>query len=107
MKLYRGIRFEQYHSTTPMSIDAIEGELRSAAERGWHQSLGEFTLDLVGVAVPLPFPERRLSLVVAGPSFRMLDKRAEIADQLRKSLAYHADELRGADPVRVRTSRQK
>nr|WP_244646249.1 IclR family transcriptional regulator C-terminal domain-containing protein [Bradyrhizobium campsiandrae] len=65
--LYRKISFERYSPTTPMSSDAVEAELRRSAARGYHFSNSDFSKDLVGVALPLPIRQRRLSIVVAGP----------------------------------------
>ena len=93
MALYRRIEFRQHSPSTPVSIEQVEAELRHAAERGWHQSFGDFSPDLVGVGVPLPLGERRLSLVVAGPSFRLRDRIAETAAQIKQMLAHYASEL--------------
>lgn len=94
MALYRRVAFQQYSPSSPISIEAVEAELRRAAERGWHESRGDFSPDLVGVGIPLPIGERRLSLVVAGPSFRMLDRIPRIAETMQRTLAHYAEELR-------------
>ena len=85
-QVYRKIVFQQYSPTTPASIEAVEAELRRSAERGWHQSLADYSPDLAGVAVPLPLPARRLSLVVAGPMFRCRDRIPEIAGILQSAV---------------------
>ncbi|QCI65297.1 IclR family transcriptional regulator [Phreatobacter stygius] len=91
--LYRKISFQQYSETTPTSMEAVEAELRRSAERGWHQSLADFSPDLVGVALPLPIQSRRLSLVVAGPMFRCRDRIPETAAALQRAVRRFSDLL--------------
>jgi IclR family transcriptional regulator, acetate operon repressor len=88
--LYRRVEFRQWSPTTPLSVDAVEAELQHAAERGYHQSLADFSPDLAGVALPLPVGDRRLSVVVAGPMFRMLDRLAPVAEVIRRAVKRHA-----------------
>jgi IclR family acetate operon transcriptional repressor len=84
--LYRKIEFKQYGPTTPISIDAVETELRQSVERGYGQSFADFSRDLAGVAMPLPIGDRRLSVVVAGPEFRMSSKMADVAAIMTKAI---------------------
>jgi DNA-binding IclR family transcriptional regulator len=91
--VYRKISFERYSDTTPVSIDAVETELRRAAARGYHLSIGDFSADLVGVALPLPIGQRRFSLVVAGPQFRCLDRVPAIAATITRAIERFRDEL--------------
>lgn len=77
--LYRKLVFEKYSDTTPMGIDRIEAELRAAAERGYHQSNSEYIADLAGVSFPITLGTKRLSIVVAGPISRCLERRPETA----------------------------
>lgn len=103
MALYRRVTFQQYSSATPLSIEAVEAALRDAAGRGWHESHGDHAPDLTGVAVPLPLGERRLSLVVAGPEFRMIGRLPRVADMIRQALVRYAEPLRepAFEPARV------
>lgn len=78
-QVYRKLVFERYSGTTPMGIDRIEAELRAAAQRGYHQSDSEYIADLAGVSFPLELGTKRLSIVVAGPVSRCLDRRPETA----------------------------
>lgn len=87
--LYRRIGFERYSETTPMSADAVEHALAEAERRGHHQSDHEYLPDLAGVALPLPLPHRRLSIVVAGPVSRCLERRARIAEIMRQAIDRH------------------
>lgn len=77
--LYRKLVFEKYSGTTPMGIDQIEAELRAAAERGYHQSDSEYIVDLAGVSFPIAIGPKRLSIVVAEPVSRCLERRPETA----------------------------
>jgi DNA-binding IclR family transcriptional regulator len=90
MALYRKIEFKQYGPKTPISIDTIEAELRRSTERGYCESYADFSADLAGVAMPLGLPERRLSVVVAGPMFRMQGRMKDVADAIGRALKRHA-----------------
>lgn len=81
--LYRRIGFEAYSETTPVTAAAVEAAVAEGQARGWHQSDHEYLPDLAGVALPLPLPHRRLSIVVAGPVSRCLRRREEIARTLQ------------------------
>ncbi|MFC3051914.1 IclR family transcriptional regulator [Kordiimonas pumila] len=93
LSIYKKIKFEHYTETTPVSIETLEEELRRAHERGYHQSHSEYIPDLAGVALPLPLPYRKLSIVVAGPVSRCLEKRAAIAEIMIKGLQRFSKEL--------------
>lgn len=84
--LYRKLTFEKYSDTTPMSISSIEEDLREAERRGYHQSNSEYIADLAGVAMPLPLGSRRLSIVVAGPVSRCLNRRPAIAKTIGEAM---------------------
>jgi DNA-binding IclR family transcriptional regulator len=90
--LYRKVEFRQYGATTPISIDAVEAELRASIDRGYCRSFGDYSRDLAGIAIPLPLGERRLSVVVAGPEFRVRPRADEIAAVLDKAVRRHAPE---------------
>jgi IclR family acetate operon transcriptional repressor len=66
-----------------------EAELRQLIEHGYGQSFADFSRDLAWVALPLPIGDRRLSVVVAGPEFRMAAKMAEVAAIMTKSIQRH------------------
>ncbi|GGF62694.1 transcriptional regulator [Azorhizobium oxalatiphilum] len=85
--LYRRISFEAFSGTTPVSAQAVEAEIAAAVERGYHQSSSEFVPDLAGVALPLPLGERRLSIVVAGPTSRCLERRPLTARLMQEAVA--------------------
>lgn len=91
---YRKMSFKRYSDTTPLNVDAIEQELRIAQERGYHQSNSEYIPDLAGVSLPLQVGARALSLVVAGPVSRCLERRPETAAIMIDAVAAHAEELK-------------
>lgn len=91
--LYPRLAFERHSATTPLSADAVETLLAQAQTRGYHQSDSEYLPDLVGVALPLPLPGRRLSIVVAGPVSRCLDRRAETAACMEALIEAHRGTL--------------
>jgi DNA-binding IclR family transcriptional regulator len=84
--LYRRIDFASYSATTPMTPERVEAELAAGEARGWHQSNAEYTPDLAGVALALPFAGRRLSIVVVGPVSRCLARQPETAALLQRHL---------------------
>jgi IclR family acetate operon transcriptional repressor len=92
--IYRKIKFEQFSETTPISADAVEAELKVAAERGYHQSSSEYIPDLAGVALSLPLSSRQLSIVVAGPTSRCLEQRPLTAATMQRALRRFASELK-------------
>lgn len=87
--LYRKIEFKQYGPSTPISINAVETELRASIDRDYCESFADYSRDLAGVAVPLPIGDRRLSVVVAGPEFRIGDKTHDISIVLKRLVERH------------------
>jgi DNA-binding IclR family transcriptional regulator len=87
--LYRKIEFKQYGPSTPISIEAVEMELRNSIARGYCQSFGDYSRDLAGAAIPLPIGDRRLSVVVAGPEFRIGPRVPEVAALIARSVERH------------------
>lgn len=85
--LYRKIDFTGFSTTTPLSPKQVEADIAEAEARGYHQSNAEYTPDLAGVAMPLPFGGRKLSIVVVGPVSRCLGRRAEMAAALARHIA--------------------
>lgn len=100
MALYRKIEFKQYGPHTPISIDMVEAELRRSIERGYCVSYADFSPDLAGVGVPLGLAERRLSVVVAGPMFRMEKRVDQVATAIARAIKRHS-QAESAYPPRV------
>ncbi len=61
----------------------LSAEIEAAEARGWCEDLGESTADVLGVGVPVVTAGRRYGLAVAGPIYRMLGRREELAAHLR------------------------
>jgi len=72
--------------STPISIEAVEIELRNSIARGYCQSFADYSRDLAGAAIPLPIGDRRLSVVVAGPEFRIGPKVPEVAALIARTV---------------------
>ncbi|NEV02101.1 IclR family transcriptional regulator [Bradyrhizobium uaiense] len=87
--IYRKIEFRQYGPATPISIAAVEAELRASIDRGYCQSFSDFSRDLAGAAIPLPIGDRRLSIMVAGPEFRIRSRIGDVAATLKKFVERH------------------
>jgi IclR family acetate operon transcriptional repressor len=85
-QIYRKLVFEKYSGSTPMGIDQIEAELGASAERGYHQSNSEYIADLAGVSFPIQHGSKRLSIVVAGPVSRCLERRPKTAQIIAKAI---------------------
>ncbi|GLR85109.1 IclR family transcriptional regulator [Bradyrhizobium iriomotense] len=85
-QLYRKIEFRPYGASTPISIEAVEAELRNSIARGYCQSFGDYSRDLAGAAIPLPIGDRRLSVVVAGPEFRIGPKVPDVAALIARTI---------------------
>lgn len=67
----RRVAYERYQPTTLTDRASVEREIERSLERGFFQSLTEYTPDVSGIAVPLPLLGRRLAVAVAGPTFRV------------------------------------
>ena len=89
------IRFERYQPTSPMNAAAVEREIERGVTQGWFQGATEFTPDVLGLAVMLPLAGRPLSLAVAGPTFRMEPRMAELGPLLRDAVKTYLEKSVG------------
>jgi len=89
------IRYERYQPTSPMSAAAVEAEIERGLAQGWFQGATEFTPDVLGLAVILPLAGRPLSLAVAGPTFRMESRMAELGPMLRHAVKTYLEKSVG------------
>jgi len=87
-RLYQKTTFQTFSNTTPATEETVEQEIMAAEQRGFHQSNAEYTPDLAGVALPLPYQGRRLSIVVVGPVSRCLERRPDIAKIIKDHLQH-------------------
>lgn len=82
--IYRKLKYDRWSDTTPISAEQVEDRIRQAVDRGWHQSDSEYIADLAGVAMPVSYGNRRLSIVVAGPVSRCLARRDDMAAAMKR-----------------------
>ena len=87
--ILKRVKFEKYTRRTPLNVEQIEGEIKRAAVRGWHENIEGHTGDLTGVAMPVGLRDRRLSIVVGGPTSRMRRRIPEIAATVKRALKRH------------------
>ena len=69
--ILRKVVFERFGSGTPMSIEAVEDQLRAGLHRGWFRSASNYSVDLGGVSVPIVTSGRIFSLTIAAPIQRI------------------------------------
>lgn len=68
----------KYTKTTMTDPGELRAELKRIKELGWAQSQGEYTADVIAVAVPL-FDQGEIigSITVSGPTYRMSDEKVQ------------------------------
>jgi len=84
-RLLASVKFERYQPSSLMSIESVEREIDASMERGYFQSLTEYTPDVVGIAVALPLDGWRMALSIAGPTFRTWQRLAELGNTAREA----------------------
>jgi DNA-binding IclR family transcriptional regulator len=90
--LLRKADYQKFAADSLLSADAVEAEIQRSVERGWFLNNNGYAPDLLGLALPLPLTDRQLSLMVAGPNFRMLQRLPELTAVLRSEIErYLAD----------------
>jgi DNA-binding IclR family transcriptional regulator len=78
-----------------MSSAAVEAEVARGLAQGWFQGATEFTPDVMGLAAMLPLAGRPLSVAVAGPTFRMESRMAELGPMLRDAVKTYLEKAAG------------
>ncbi|MBM4761259.1 IclR family transcriptional regulator [Bacillus sp. B15-48] len=69
---------KKYTEKTMTDGDELRTELDSIRQQGWAKSLGEYTADVIAIAVPLFDHEEIIgSVTVSGPVYRMSDEKIE------------------------------
>jgi IclR family transcriptional regulator, acetate operon repressor len=89
------IRYERYQPTSPTSAAAVDAEIARGLAQGWFQGATEFTPDVLGLAVMLPLAGRPLSLAVAGPTFRIEPRMADLGPMLRDAVKTYLERSAG------------
>lgn len=87
--LLRKVTFERYGSGSPMSVEAVEDQIRAGLFRGWFRSASNYSVDLGGVALPIIIAERIFSVTVAGPLNRMDGRMVEVAKTMHEAVGRH------------------
>jgi DNA-binding IclR family transcriptional regulator len=77
--ILRSLTYIGHQPTTKASAGELATNLQEAVARGWCEDHAEFTPDVMGLGVPVIGGERRFGLAVAGPLYRMQDRREELA----------------------------
>lgn len=84
-RILETLDYARHRPGTVGSADELEAVLAEAEERGWCEDHAEYTPDVMGLAVPLRLGDRRLGLAIAGPLYRMVDRRPQLAALLREA----------------------
>ncbi len=90
------VEYEKFSAKALMSAAQVEAEIKRSATRGWHENIDTHTTDLTGVALAAGLPDRRLAIVVGGPTNRMRPRIAQTADVLKRALRRHLPAARTA-----------
>ncbi|SMH36167.1 IclR family transcriptional regulator [Mesorhizobium australicum] len=85
----RKVVFERYGSGTPMSIEAVEDQMRAGLHRGWFRSASNYSVDLGGISVPIAASGRVYAVTVAGPLNRIENAMFRIAGEVHEAIARH------------------
>ncbi|MDZ5697435.1 IclR family transcriptional regulator [Chelativorans sp. M5D2P16] len=82
-RILSALTYVPHQETTVRNARELEQRLEEAIARGWCEDHAEFTPDVMGLGIPIFDGERRFGLAVAGPLYRLLGRRADIAAMLR------------------------
>ncbi|TDR90368.1 IclR family transcriptional regulator [Enterovirga rhinocerotis] len=85
--ILRKTDYVRYAPATLMSAEEVEAEIARSNERGYFVNDNGYSLDLVGVAIPLALPDRHLCLLVAGPAYRASAQLEPLAALLLSEIA--------------------
>jgi len=105
-KLLRNLTLKQYTDTTITQVEDLEAHLATVRERGYAVNNQEFTVGILGVAVPIITPEGRVlaALALHGPAPRLdLDRAVGFVPKLKEAAARMAEAW--AEPVQQDTER--
>lgn len=85
----RKVVFAPYGAGTPMSVEAVERQMREGCHRGWFRSASNYSVDLGGVSLPVISAGRLFAVTVAGPLNRVEDRMPDMARTLQEAIARH------------------
>lgn len=85
--ILRALRYLPYQRATLTDAGALAADLDAAIARGWCEDVAETTLDVMGLGVAVVVRGRRYGLAVAGPIYRMENRKEELVAHLRAAAA--------------------
>jgi DNA-binding IclR family transcriptional regulator len=83
------LRRLQLDTSNDASVEQIVADVERYQARGWYTNMGQYAPGVAGIAVPFPFADRRLAIVLGGPVSRV----EEHADQYGQLLRQTVDTL--------------
>jgi IclR family acetate operon transcriptional repressor len=90
-RMLGSLTYTPHRENTITDPGRLAATLDEAEARGWCEDHAEYTPDVMGLAVPILFGERRLGLAVAGPLPRIVANRAKLVELLQSAaLRIHA-----------------
>jgi IclR family acetate operon transcriptional repressor len=98
VSVLKKIKFDGDIPKSYSNAERVEAEIRRAATRGWHENVGGYAPELSGVAVSIGLHERRLAVVVGGPTSRLRNRIPQIAATLKRTLRRHVPSLKAQKP---------
>lgn len=99
-RILDSLTYTPHQVSTITDPNRLAAALDEAEARGWCEDHAEYTPDVMGLAVPIVFGERRLGLAVAGPLSRISANRRRLVDLLQAAARrIHALDGPGGGPV--------
>ncbi|MFC3864907.1 IclR family transcriptional regulator [Alcaligenes aquatilis] len=74
---------EAFTSKTLTSLDSLNADLETAAQRGWYSNMGESMSDVGGIAWPIRISGGVYAISIAGPVYRIEQNLQNYAERLR------------------------
>ena len=85
LRILASLTYVRHQKSTIANAEEMAVVLETAVSRGWCEDHAEYTPDVMGIAVPVLYGQRRFGLALAGPIYRMQDRRTELAALLRST----------------------
>lgn len=84
--LLRKIAYFAHTKTSLANAAQVEAAIKAGIKRGWFESVGGFTVDMGGIAIPINYPDRRLAILVGGPGNRVQPRYAALARIVQQAM---------------------
>jgi len=81
------IDYQRYASDRFISPESVESDIQAGLKDGWYVNLGNYAEDLAGIAVPFPFRDRRIAIVLGAPVSRVQGREKSLGKLLHDSVA--------------------